>query len=448
MYKLNTYYDKEKLPTIYSPNQNIKFKSISQKRKINYQNIFENTFSNGLNNDYFKHKNNINKMKNMLKDVDTKDKFNIAHNKIMTLYDKTKYKSRYGTISEKLRTNSYNNNKIKNKSLNDSYNIVTFNESYHNFLNDLKKKKNNLKITQIKEISKDIDDNKLKPLILTKKTNNFNPIINNNNNSQKILPNNIKLIYKKKDDFNERLKKFFTPNITSNLNKLDITNNDNINTNNKKKCNLCHKYIDIYRFNTHYNSHPSKIFNWLYLGSYQNACNIKDLKDLKINYILNCAVECQNKNYPDIIYFQAKINDLPNFNISIFFQKTNNFIQKAKLAGKNILIHCQLGISRSTTCLIAYMIKFMGYSTVTAMQFIKNKRPHIMPNFGFLQQLKNYEEKIKFQKNSDNDSEEDNSNNKIKGINNDINYNSNHNNDFHFNKTELRFNGFIKNLNF
>ena len=82
------------------------------------------------------------------------------------------------------------------------------------------------------------------------------------------------------------------------------------------------------------------------------------------------------------------------------------------------------------------------------MQFIKNKRPHIMPNFGFLQQLKNYEEKIKFQKNSDNDSEEDNSNNKIKGINNDINYNSNHNNDFHFNKTELRFNGFIKNLNF
>ena len=90
----------------------------------------------------------------------------------------------------------------------------------------------------------------------------------------------------------------------------------------------------------------------------------------------------------------------------------------------------------------------MGYSTVTAMQFIKNKRPHIMPNFGFLQQLKNYEEKIKFQKNSDNDSEEDNSNNKIKGINNNINYNSNHNNDFHFNKTELRFNGFIKNLNF
>ena len=199
--------------------------------------------------------------------------------------------------------------------------------------------------------------------------------------------------------------------------------------------------IDIYRFNTHYNLHPSKIFNWLYLGSYQNACNIKDLKDLKINYILNCAVECQNKNYENIIYYQAKIHDLPNFNISIFFSKTNNFINKAKLAGKNILIHCQLGISRSTTCLIAYMIKYMGYNTVSAMQFIKNKRPHIMPNFGFLQQLKNYEDKIKFDKN-DNDN-----NNNINNINNNIN-NINKNNDFKFNKTELKFNGFIKNFPF
>ena len=195
----------------------------------------------------------------------------------------------------------------------------------------------------------------------------------------------------------------------------------------KKKCPLCYKYIDIYRFNTHYNLHPSKIFSWLYLGSYQNACNSKDLKDLKINYILNCAAECENKNFPEINYFQAKISDLPNFNISIFFKKTNSFINKAKLSGKNILIHCQLGISRSTTCLIAYMIKYMGYTTVSALQFVKSKRPHIMPNFGFLQQLKNYEEKIKYEKD---DSFEENNNN---------------DNNIKFVKTELRFNDFLKN---
>ena len=74
------------------------------------------------------------------------------------------------------------------------------------------------------------------------------------------------------------------------------------------------------------------------------------------------------------------------------------------------------------------MIKYLGYSTVSALQFVKSKRPHIMPNFGFLQQLKNYEEKIKFQK--DDLTEENNDNDK--------NINK-------FIKTEQRFIDFLKN---
>ena len=147
------------------------------------------------------------------------------------------------------------------------------------------------------------------------------------------------------------------------------------------------------------NSHPSRIFNWLYLGSHRNACNFKDLKDLKINFILNCAIECEDKNLPsEIKYYHAKINDCPYFQLNSFLDKTNSFINQAKLSGGNILIHCQLGISRSTSCLIAYMIKYLDYSTITALQYIKKCRPHVMPNFGFLQQLKNYENKIKIKR--------------------------------------------------
>ena len=227
---------------------------------------------------------------------------------------------------------------------------------------------------------------------------------------KKIILNNIKIVNKRKEEsFGERLKIFFTPSTTSSRSKYNKINDSNFTNLNKKKCPLCHKMIDIYRFNTHYNLHPSKIFNWLYLGSYQNACNIKDLQDLRIYYVLNCTAECENKDYPDIEYYQARINDLPNFNISVFFKKTNQFIHQAKASGKSILIHCQLGISRSTTCLIAYMIKYLGYTTINALQFIKTKRPYVMPNFGFLQQLKNYEEKVKFNKN-ENNNETNNSN--------------------------------------
>ena len=425
MFKLKTYYDKEKLPTIYSPNAPLK--SLSQKRKINYQNFFDQTFSNGI---YDLNKNSYEQIKFLLKVMDNREKSNniFVHNKIMTIYNKNRFKKNtnnsYTNNNQRTKYKSYSNQThilnsktyLQNNISNDTN--IAFNESYHNFINNLKNKKLSLKTSQGKEISKDFENNKLNPLILKKKYNN----------SKTKLTNNIKIINnkKKEESFGERLKKFFTPNTTSSVPKLNEARN-NIENINKKKCPLCYKYIDIYRFNTHYNLHPSKIFSWLYLGSYQNACNSKDLKDLKINYILNCAAECENKNFPEINYFQAKISDLPNFNISIFFKKTNSFINKAKLSGKNILIHCQLGISRSTTCLIAYMIKYMGYTTVSALQFVKSKRPHIMPNFGFLQQLKNYEEKIKYEKD---DSFEENNNN---------------DNNIKFVKTELRFNDFLKN---
>jgi len=147
--------------------------------------------------------------------------------------------------------------------------------------------------------------------------------------------------------------------------------------------------------------HPSKIFDWLYLGNYRNSKDINALKDLKINYILNCAIECNLKeDLPsDIKYLHIKINDAPYIDITDYFEETNDFILKAKLSGGKILVHCFLGSSRSSTFAIAYMIKYMGYTTMNALNYLKDKRPIVMPNFGFLTQLQKYENKIKNEKN-------------------------------------------------
>ena len=427
MFKLNKLYDKEKLPTIYSPN--VINKSPSQKRKINYQNNFDQTYSNSI---YDLNKNNLSKIAPLIKGNDNKNKYNTVNNKIMTIYNKNNNIKNYNKYSinnyYNFRTKSYSNSPQIKKGLD---NKIAFNESYNYFINTMKFKKYHLKINEsANETSKNNNNEKLNQItIKTKYPSKINTPMKSSNQTityGKNHSNNIKIIFRKKEDsFGDRLRKFFMPSTTSPLHKFPEKNSESPT---KKKCPLCHKLVDIYRFNTHINLHPSKILNWCYLGSYQNACNYADLKDLKINYVLNCAAECQNKNFPEINYFQVKVNDFPNFNISLFFNKTNEFINKAKLSGGNILIHCQLGISRSTTCLIAYMIKNMGYSTVTAMQFIKNKRPQIMPNFGFLQQLKNYEQRLKFENNN-----ELNDNNNISN-----------NNSKRFVKTELKFNDFFK----
>ena len=161
--------------------------------------------------------------------------------------------------------------------------------------------------------------------------------------------------------------------------------------NNKKICPLCNKEIEIYRYNFHYSIHPSQILPWLYLGSYRNACDKEELKTLNIKYILNCAVECYNHFPKEIKYCHIKLNDLPNFRILPHLNKAVSFIEEAHKKGCNILVHCQMGISRSTSCVIAYFVKVLGYKVMNALEFIKKKRKQVMPNFGFLEQLLQYE---------------------------------------------------------
>ena len=164
----------------------------------------------------------------------------------------------------------------------------------------------------------------------------------------------------------------------------------------KKECDICHKYIDSHLFKIHYNSHPTEIFNWLYLGTFSNACDIKELRRLKINYILNVANECINKKLPkNIKELHLKIKDSDNFELYNYFDNANEFINKCKAEGNILLVHCKLGISRSPSFIIAYLIKNNKMSAEEALEFVKQKRNQIKPNEGFINQLQEYEKRNK-----------------------------------------------------
>ena len=167
-------------------------------------------------------------------------------------------------------------------------------------------------------------------------------------------------------------------------------NKKNLKTN-LKICPICHIEKEMYKYSYHLSLHPSKILDWLYLGSYRNACDKQDLKNIGINYVLNCAVECRESFPPGIKYCHLKINDSPNFRIINYLDRASAFINQAQSENGIILVHCQLGISRSTTCVIAYFIKYLGYTAMCALNFIKKKRTQVMPDFGFLNQLMLYE---------------------------------------------------------
>ena len=171
----------------------------------------------------------------------------------------------------------------------------------------------------------------------------------------------------------------------------------------KKECELCHKLVESHIYKFHFCSHPTKILNWMFLGTFKNGNNLEELNNFDIKHILNCAIEIIPKNIPNNIkYCHVNMFDDPKADITLYFDKAFGFIEQARKKGEKILIHCKLGISRSPALLIGYFIKYRGFTTDTALTFLKSKRSQVHPNPGFIEQLYLYEQNIKQNKKGEN----------------------------------------------
>lgn len=55
--------------------------------------------------------------------------------------------------------------------------------------------------------------------------------------------------------------------------------------------------------------------------------------------------------------------------------------------GKRILVHCQCGVSRSASLVVAFVMKERSWDLNQAYAFVKRKAPAISPNMGLIFQL-------------------------------------------------------------
>jgi dual specificity phosphatase 12 len=65
-----------------------------------------------------------------------------------------------------------------------------------------------------------------------------------------------------------------------------------------------------------------------------------------------------------------------------YFPAAIAFIKEGIQKG-GILVHCYAGVSRSATCVIAYLMQEKQMSFDNAFQFLSSKRPVVFPNMGF-----------------------------------------------------------------
>ncbi|GAA5815634.1 hypothetical protein MFLAVUS_009146 [Mucor flavus] len=130
----------------------------------------------------------------------------------------------------------------------------------------------------------------------------------------------------------------------------------------------------------------------IWLGGYKALETESFLKKNKIKCILSLGHFKYIYKPDEYVHKIIAITDNPEANIIRYFPEAIEFISNAVNNQEPILVHCLAGISRSPTVVTAYLMATRRLRYKAALAIIKQTRPFVTPNPGFINQLKLFQE--------------------------------------------------------
>ncbi|KAF9097673.1 Dual specificity protein phosphatase 9 [Mortierella sp. AD031] len=166
-----------------------------------------------------------------------------------------------------------------------------------------------------------------------------------------------------------------------------------------------------------YISEPVCVLPNLYLGAEHNATNVRVLKRLGITFVLNVAIEIAKEGTGAATITQLDTSAAEEATRGSIQFKSLAWTHHQKdllrdfpaafamideaLAANNgqgkALVHCQLGVSRSASLVIAYVMRAQGMGLTEAYDFVKQRSGVISPNMSLMYQLAEFEKGLKKQ---------------------------------------------------
>ncbi|NP_001002514.1 dual specificity protein phosphatase 22-A [Danio rerio] len=136
----------------------------------------------------------------------------------------------------------------------------------------------------------------------------------------------------------------------------------------------------------------NKVIDGLYLGNIRDPENRDSLSRNGITHILSV---CNNAKpvLEDMTYLCINAADASSQNLSQHFKESIRFIHECRLNGGACLVHCLAGVSRSTTVVVAYLMTVTSYGWQECLTAVKAVRSFVGPNYGFQQQLQEFQMK-------------------------------------------------------
>ncbi|XP_055025124.1 dual specificity protein phosphatase 26 [Misgurnus anguillicaudatus] len=145
------------------------------------------------------------------------------------------------------------------------------------------------------------------------------------------------------------------------------------------------------------NSDADEVWPKLYIGNMDIAENLEKLRRCQFTHVLNCAHSSRRGSEiykgMGITYMGIEAHDTTTFDMSANFNTAAEFIHTALIGKGKILVHCHVGVSRSATIVLAYLMLKHNMTLVEAINTVKEGRG-VIPNRGFLRQLINLHIKL------------------------------------------------------
>lgn len=143
-------------------------------------------------------------------------------------------------------------------------------------------------------------------------------------------------------------------------------------------------------------SELQEVVSNVFISNVFGARSKAKLQDKGISRIVVAAAELDmfHESQPDLEYLRLPLADNPGQKLMPSLAEGCDFIQKARSEGRACLVHCAGGGSRSASVVIGFLLRHESSdfpSVEAALQHLKAVRPIVEPNWGFLEQLREFE---------------------------------------------------------
>jgi protein-tyrosine phosphatase len=134
----------------------------------------------------------------------------------------------------------------------------------------------------------------------------------------------------------------------------------------------------------------SQVEPFLYIGNRRGALNKALLKQHNIRRVVQIQDSVTTPFFPGMFaYLTYAVVDVSCCDIAPLLPQALPFIAQGIASGEAVFVHCDAGMSRSGSVIVAYLMASRSLSYVEALREARKARACIAPNPGFAEQLRN-----------------------------------------------------------